>query len=143
MEQTAPLEFGEVYYQKKAQAVRDLESVFTLFIPFKGDTNNIELDSVYFKGKSAKLMLSPQNQNLYFGRFITPPKYVEDLILSSDIKEEHQNQLPKIESKTPFELKHNECIIRYMQHGEVKYYKILNIKEKRLREVPMSPRNKP
>ncbi len=142
LEQKAPLEFGEVYYQKKAQAVKDLESMFTLYIPIKGEyNNNIEPDSVYFKGKSAKLLVSTQNQNLFYGRFITKPVYTEDIILSSDMNEEHQNKLPKTESKIPFELKNSECVISYKQDGGVKYYKISNIKEKRLADVPMSPRN--
>ena len=141
LEQKAPLDFGEVYYKKRAQAVRDLPSVFTLYIPVKGEHDNtIELDSVYFKGESAKLT-QISNQSLYIGRFVTKPAYVEDMILSSDVEEEHQNQPPKIEPKIPFELKPNECVVSYKQAGEVKYYKISNIKERRLKGVPMAPRN--
>jgi hypothetical protein len=142
LEKKAPLEFGEVYYKKRPQAVRDLPSIFTLYIPIKGENDpNIELDSVYFKGKSAKLTRAPHNQNLYIGRFITKPAQPEDIILSSDVKEEHKNKLPKIEPKIPFELKPGECVISYKQAGEVKYYKISNIKEKRLKDFPMAPRN--
>lgn len=141
LETKAPLEFGEVYYKKKAQAVKDLESVITLYIPIVGESNTIELDSAYFKGKSAKLFISSQDQNLYFGRFIMKPAYTEDIILSSDIAEEHKNKLPVKESKTPFELLPNQCIISYKEGGKTKYYKISNIKEKRSNEVPMAPRN--
>jgi hypothetical protein len=140
LEKKAPMEFGEVYYKKNAQAVRDLEPSLTLYIPIQEDSIKIELDSVYFKGKSAKLVQS--TQNLYFSRFIMKPAYTEDIILSSDMAEEHKNKLPKRDSKIPFELKPNECIISYKMGGETKYYKISNIKEKRLKEVPMSPRNK-
>jgi hypothetical protein len=141
LETKAPLEFGEVYYKKKAQAVRDLESVITLYIPIIGENNTIELDSVYFKGKSAKLIKSSQDQNLYFGRFIMKPAYTEDIILSSDIAEEHKNKLPIKESKIPFELLPNQCVLSYIEAGQTKYYKISNIKEKRLNEAPMAPRN--
>jgi hypothetical protein len=141
LEIKAPLEFGEVYYKKKAQAVRDLESVTTLYIPIIGESNTIELDSAYFKGKSAKLIKSSQDQNLYFGRFIMKPAYTEDIILSSDIADEHKNQLYVKESTIPFELLPNQCVISYIQAGQTKYYKISNIKEKRLNEVPMAPRN--
>ena len=140
LEKKAPMEFGEVYYKKKAQAVRDLESSLTLYIPVEEDNINAGMDSVYFKGKSAKLIKG--SQNLYFARFIMKPAHTEDIILSSDIAEEHQNKLPKLDSKIPFELKPNECIISYKMSGETKYFKISNIKEKRLKEVPMSPRNK-
>jgi hypothetical protein len=140
LEKRAPLEFGEVYYKKEAQAVRDLESSLTLYIPAEEDNINIEMDSVYFKGKSAKLI--KDSRSLYFARFIMKPAYTEDIILSSDMAEEHKNKLPKQDSKILFELKPNECIISYKMGGETKYYKITNIKEKRLKEVPMSPRNK-
>jgi len=143
LEQKAPLDFGEVYYQKRTQAIKDLESSFTIYIPVnKEDDNDIELDSVYFKGKSAKL-IKGQKQNMYFARFTTNSKHARDIILSSDMEEEHQNKLPKIEPNIPFELKPDECVIRYLADGEVKYYKISGIKEKRLKEVPMAPRNNP
>lgn len=141
LETKAPLEFGDVYYKKNPQAVKDLETVITLFIPIKGESNTIELDSVYFKGKSAKLIKSSQDQNLYFGKFIMKPAHTEDIILSSDIAEEHKNKLPVKESKTPFELLPNQCVISFIEAGQTKYYKISNIKEKRLKEVPMAPRN--
>ena len=71
----------------------DLESSFTIYIPVnKEDDNHIELDSVYFKGKSAKL-IKGQKQNMYFARFITNSKHARDIILSSDMEEEHQNKL--------------------------------------------------
>jgi hypothetical protein len=140
LEKTAPMKFGEAYYKKNAQAVKDLQSTLTLYIPIQEDNINVGMDSVYFKGKSAKLI--KDSQNLYFARFIMKPAHTEDIILSSDIAEEHQNKLPKRDSKIPFELKPNECIISYKMSGETRYYKISNIKEKRLKEVPMSPRNK-
>lgn len=139
LEKKAPMEFGETYYKKKAQAVRDLKSSLTLYIPVQEDNINVEMDSVYFKGKSAKLIKG--SQNLYFARFIMKPAHTEDIILSSDMAEEHQNKLRKLNSKIPFDLKPNECIISYKMSGETRYYKISNIKEKRLKEVPMSPRN--
>lgn len=142
LEKKAPLEFSEVYYKKNAQAVRDLESVITLYIPIKSENNTIELDSVYFKGISAKLVKSTQNQNLYIGKFTTKSAYSEDIILSSDLAEEHKNKLPNLEPKIPFKLKPNECVISYKEAEQTRYYKITNIKEKRLNEVPMSSRNK-
>ena len=141
LETKSPLEFGEVYYKKNPQAVKDLESVITLYIPIIRENNFIELDSAFFKGKSAKLIKSSNDKNLYFGRFIMKPAYTEDIILSSDIAEEHKNKLPVKESKIPFELLPNQCVISFIEAGQTKYYKISNIKEKRLKEVPMAPRN--
>ena len=143
LEQKAPLVFGEVYFQKRAQAVRDLKSMFTLYIPIKGNPNNIELDSVYFKRMAAKLIVSPQNQKIYYAHFITKQAFTEDIILSSDVKDEHQNKLSIQKKKIPFKLLPNQCVVSYIQEGEIKFYKISNIKEKRLTEVPMKPRNKP
>ena len=144
LEAVAPLDFGEVYYQKKAQAVRDLESSLTIFIPIKEEVkSNIELDSVYFKGRSAKLKATDMAQNMYYGRFVIKPKKAEDIILSSDLKEEHQNKVTMDNPKIPFELLPNQCVISYKQDGKIKYYKISDIKEKRPIEVPMQPNNKP
>jgi len=141
LENTPPIDIGEVYYKKQPQAVRDLQSVMTLFLPINSENRSIELDSVYFRGQLAKLKVSNQNENLYFARFVMNSKHKNDIILSRDMGQEHQNQLPKKEQSIPFELKQNECIISYKQEGKVKYYKITNIKEIRTKDVPMSPRN--
>ena len=144
LEPIAPLDFGDVYYQKKAQAVRDLESYLTIFIPVEEEIkNNIELDSVYFRGRSAKLMDTNKSPKMYYGRFVIKPKKAEDIILSSDMKDEHQNKVTMDNPKIPFELLPNQCVISYKQDGKTKYYKISNIKEKRLKDVPMEPNNKP
>lgn len=144
LESVPPLDFGEVYYQKRAQAVRDLESSLTIFIPIKGELkNNIELDSVYFKSRSAKLMTTDKTPNVYYGRFVIKPKMAEDIILSSDMSEEQQNKVIMDNPKIPFELLPNQCVISYQQDGKTKYFKISNIKEKRLKDVPMAPNNNP
>ena len=141
LQDNAPLEFGEVYYRNRPQAVRDLPSILTLYIPINTSSPSVELDSVYFKGRSAKLETSEQNKQLYLARFVTKPEYSEDIIMSSDMAKEHQNKLPKVKQSIPFELRPNECIISYKQAGKTKYYKISNIKQKRLDDVPMAPRN--
>ncbi|MFC4722923.1 hypothetical protein ACFO5O_11360 [Geojedonia litorea] len=144
LQDDAPVTFGDVYYQYRAQAVRDLETSFTLVIPLKNDLpSSITLDSVYFKGKSAKLQTTVNKDNFYFAKFITKPAYSEDIILSSDLAEEHQNKPPKPPIRIPFELKSNECIISYIQDGKTRYYKIKGIVQKRQNGVPMSPNNKP
>lgn len=140
LEKRSPMEFGDVYFKRQPQAVRDLESMMTLFLPVNGG-RNVELDSVYFRGKSAKLIKSPNDQNLYLGHFIIKPRHKEDIILSSDVADEHQNKLPKIDPKIPFELKQNECVITYKKNGKTRYFKISSIKEIRPKEFPMAPRN--
>ena len=142
IEKRSPIEFGEVYCKRQPQAVRDLSSAITLFLPVTGE-HNVELDSVYFRGKSAKLFKSPKDQNLYLGHFTIKPRYANDIILSSDVVDEHRNQLPKIEPKIPFELKRNECVISYKKNGKTRYFKISSIKEIRPKEFPMAPRNNP
>ena len=130
--------------KKRVQAIKDLEGSLSIYIPLKeGSDKTIELDSVYFKGKSAKLMFGTEEQMMFFARFVTNSKHTQDIILSSDMTEEHQNKLPNKQPKIPFELKPDECVISYKANGETKYYKISGIKEKRLKEVPMAPRNNP
>ncbi|RIA08252.1 hypothetical protein OE09_0061 [Flavobacteriaceae bacterium MAR_2010_72] len=144
LQDEAPVAFGDVYYQYRAQAVRDLESSFTLVIPIKEDLpSNITLDSVYFKGKSAKLQITTNKDKVYFAKFITKPAHNEDIILSSDMADERKNKLPEPPVKMPFELEPNECIISYTQDGITKYFKIKGITQRRLKDVPMSSKNKP
>jgi hypothetical protein len=128
LQKKAPLEFGEAYAQKWVAGVQGGGSGITVFIPV--ENNSIPLDSMFFRGQKVKLEFIKRNQLLYVGRFSTDINQQKDIILSSDMKEESKNRLPKFKEEMPFEFNDDECIITYRKGEQTLYYKISNIKMK-------------
>jgi len=89
---------------------------------------NIILDSVFFKGKQAKLEY--RNNSVFIGRFKTEANQKHDIVMSSDPIAEYGNKVPEIPKKVQFELKDDECVVSYLKSGKVKYFKIEKIKRK-------------
>lgn len=127
-QEEVPLEIGQVSYQNWVAGVEGGGSGVNLFIPIVSNSNNIILDSVYFKGKQAKLEL--KNQSLFVGRFKNAANQKKDIVMSSDRIAEYKNPIPKIPKKIPFELKDNECVISYLEKNKIKYFKIEGIVKK-------------
>ena len=139
LQKTAPVEFGEVYCQSWVAGVQEGGSGLNLYIPVK-DTS-IVLDSVYFRGKVAKLEFSSSN-SLYVGRFKTAVNQPKVNIFSSDPKEEYTNKRQQKEALIPFDLKDDECVVSYKKENDIKYYKISNVKQKEPLNYPRTPPNK-
>ncbi len=144
LQSKVPIEFGEGYFQKWVAGVKGGGSGINIFISInEGVSEEFILDSVYFRGKVAKLEVKPNNKTLYIGRFKTDLNTMkQDIVMSSDSKEEYGNQLPKIEAKIPFDLKDNECVVSYKKGDETQYYKIENIIEKQAEYFPSVPPNR-
>lgn len=141
LQKELPVTLGEVYCQKWTAGIQGGGSGINLFIPVTSKSV-IVFDSVYFRGQAAKLEVKP-NKSLFIGRFKTDfnqPK--QDLILSSDSKEEYNNQLPKTSKMIPFELDETECVVSYLKENEVLYFKISNIIEKAPLNYPSAPPNR-
>lgn len=139
LQKNAPVEFGDVYCQSWVAGVKEGGSGLNLFIPVT-DTS-ISLDSVFFRGKVAKLEFSQEN-SLYIGRFKTEFNQPKDIILSSDPKEEYANKMLQKETLIPFDLKDDECVVSYKKENDINYYKISNIKQKEPLNYPSAPPNK-
>lgn len=140
LQKSAPADFGDVYFQKWTAGVRGGGSGINLFIPLKNKP--MKLDSVYFRGKAAKLETKDSRPMVYIGRFTTKFNQQSDIILSSDMNEEAKNTLPVKTEKIPFELKSNECVVSYKAKDETKHYKITGIEEKAAQNYPSAPTNK-
>jgi len=140
MQEKAPLEIGEVYCQKWIAGVEGGGSGLNIFIPT--DISSIEFDSVYFRGKVAKLESNVQNGILYIGRFRGESNQMEDIIISSEPNVEYNNPIPRLPKMIPFELKENEGIISYKKGNKTYYFKIENISERNLISYPSAPPNK-
>lgn len=134
----APITVGKVYYQKWVAGVQGGGSGLNIFIPVN-DTSII-LDSVYFRGRAAKLETKPQDQSLYIGRFISQFNQRQDIVMSSDSIAEYRNKLPIVAEHIPFELNPNECVVSYIDSKKTKYFKIDKIVEKASIHYPMAPK---
>lgn len=137
LEDKTPLKLGDVYYKKWSNPARFTGSGLNLFITMASNTGNIILDSVYFKGKQAKL--ESVNDTLFVGRFETDKNKPLDIVMSNEPFAEYGNEAPKLPKKLPFELKDNECVVSYKAGKKTKFFKISNIilKHDKINEVPM------
>jgi len=141
LQKKAPTEFGKSYFQRWNAGIKGGGSGLIIYIPIKD--GSIQLDSVYFRCKTTKLEVKPNNKTLYIGYFKTGFNIMkQDIIMSSNSKEEYGNQLPKTKEKPPFNLKDNECVVSYKNGNETLYYKIENITEQSTINYPTAPPNK-
>lgn len=141
LQKEIPVSIDEVYCQRWTAGIQGGGSGLNIFIPVSSKAP-IVLDSVYFRGQAAKLEVK-SNTQLYIGRFktaINQPK--QDVILSTDMAEEYNNQLPKKATKIPFELNDDECVVSYQKENKTLYFKITNISEKEALNYPSAPPNR-
>lgn len=134
LQDEAPVEITEVYYQRWAAGARGGGSGVNLFITTKD--SEIRLDSVYFRGRAAILETKAQNANVYIGRFITVRESF-DIVMSGDSIAEYGNKLPSKKEPIPFQLDVHECVISYKDGEKIKYFKIEGIKEREVKHYPM------
>ena len=143
LQKEAPVKIGTVYYQHWVAGIQGGGSGINLFIQTEGTLkDNIQLDSVYFRGNSAKFEVKPNNSTLFIGRFSLAANQKKDLIMSNKPKAEYGNELPKLKTKIPFELKENECVVSYKDGNKTKYFKIENVVGKQLQFYPSAPPRK-
>ncbi|MCF6295171.1 MAG: hypothetical protein L3J25_05730 [Flavobacteriaceae bacterium] len=140
LQEKAPIMMGKVYCQSWIAGVEGGGSGLNIFILVTD--NSIVLDSVYFRGKAAKLELKQQDSMFYVGRFISGLNIKKDIIMSNEPYAEYGNEMPKTSIKIPFELKDDECVISYKEGKTTKYFKVDNIVEKDLIPYPNAPPNK-
>lgn len=139
LQEKAPMVLGEAYAQKWTAGIKEGGSGINVFIPVK--VNSVTLDSIYFREQKGKLEFIKGDQDLYVGRFRTDLNQPRDIILSSDMKEESKNRLPKLKEKMPFEFNDDECIVTYQKGNKTLYYKISNIKMEQPLNYPSAPPN--
>ncbi len=136
LDKKAPVKFENPYYQSWVAGVEGGGSGINVFLPLK--EKNSELDSIYFRGQSAKLEWK-QEAGVYVGRFNSELNRKNDMILSSDPMEEYGNQLPVVKTSIPFELRDDECVISYQKRGKTRYFKLEGLVEKAAIPYPSAP----
>lgn len=136
----SPIEYNNVYFQKWVAGVKEGGSGLNLFIPIHDEApKNIQLDSVYFRGKSALLEKIEGEETLYVGRFKTKFNEKQEAIIKSGSDKSDDSHNSKPEEKSPFELKDSECVISYKEGNKINYFKIENVLEKQAQKYPSAP----
>jgi hypothetical protein len=136
-----PVEFGEVYFQKWTSGIKEGGSGFDFYIYFNQELPiNIDLDSIYFRDKGAKLKKSNASSKLFIAHFKEINK--NQVVLSNEPNAEYNNKLPLNLTKQPFELKSNQCVISYVKDSVNHYYKFSEVIEKEPLLYPSAPNNK-
>ena len=131
--QNPPFTIDDVYYQDWVAGVQDGGSGTNVHITFKDFTEDVMIDSIYFRNKIEKAKNSPQARKQYIGYF--KKKTNRDIVMDSDPKKEAQNIPPE---PFPFKLADNEAVVSYIQNGITNYYKITNIRRKEMLAYPQS-----
>lgn len=143
LQKKAPTDFSKVYFQRWTAGIKDGGSGIALYLELASELpKNIVLDSVYFRGKPAKLETKTQDSLLFIGYFRTDSNQKRDIIMSSNPLDEYHNKLGTVDENIPFELKDDECVISYKMGKDTKYFKIENIIEKEIISYPSTPNNK-
>ncbi len=141
LQDKAPVQLKGVYCQNWVAGIQGGGAGTNIFIPIEAVTDKkVQLDSVYFRGKSAKLETKPQGTSIYIGRFISERNKKRDLVMDGDGKKEYGNEMPTIPEKIPFELKNDECVVSYKEGSKTKYFKIEGVVEKTMESFPMAPK---
>lgn len=140
LQQNIPFTIDNVYNQHWVAGVKNGGSGDNLFIVLKDDLpKSIQLDSVYFKRKVAKLEVNTSNTKIFMGRFQTDANKTQDIVMDSDHRQEYGNKLVIKKQTIPFELNDNECVIGYKKQEKIKYFKIENVLEKQIEYLPTVP----
>ena len=141
LQKEAPFDIETVYFQKWTSGVRGGGSGLNLFIKIENG-HEVKWNSVYFRGKSAKLETIENDNLLLIGRFKTEFNQKKDIVMSDNPNEEFGNEPPIIKQQIPFVLKDSECVVSYSEGDVIKYYKIKNVAEKQPQNYPVSDSKK-
>jgi hypothetical protein len=121
LQERPPAQFQQAYFTSTQDSIELYIPVITI------QTKQVVLDSVYFQGLKATLQEGAHNPGVYFAQFY---KGKQDLVMSSDPKEEYVNKMPQKAEKVPFELQDDEAVIVFNQNNKTKYFKITGILER-------------
>ncbi len=121
LQEKAPAQFQQAYYTTDGNSTN-------FYLPVTAIQKEIiELDSVYFRDAKAVLQQDESNPGLYVATFQSGK---QDLIMSSDPRDEYENKVPQVAEKLPFKLEDSEAVLVFTENGEEKYYRITGIEER-------------
>ena len=139
LDEKAPVTIEQAYCQRWVGGVEGGGSGMNIYLPLSDA--GFELDSVYFRGRAAKLEWK-EGAKQFVGRFQSEFNKKEDIIMDKDPAKEYGNELPDSASSIPFELKQDECVVSYKKGNRTHYFKVEKIVEKQMIAFPSAPKVK-
>lgn len=127
---------SSAYFNTYVAGVQEGGSGIEFYLEVEELPEDFILDKVFFRESAGKLM---RGDNNYSARFRTDNVKGQDIIMSSDPKEEAVNTPPAQLEKFPFPLGNDEAGVTYREEGVLKYAKISNIIEKPGIAYPSAP----
>jgi len=125
-----PFNISKAYYQDWVGGKPGSNGIIiTIEIP-SIISNEIILDSVFFRRKMSKLSIEASDQKqIATANFSKNIFTARDIIMNSDPRKEMANKAPDVTITFPFELTDSECVISYFVKNKKHYYKLTNIKK--------------
>ncbi|WP_299776591.1 hypothetical protein [uncultured Formosa sp.] len=129
----------EVYKQSWTSGVKGGGSGINIFVNLQETLPvNITLDSIYFETYQLPLKQDNHNPLLFVGRNVNQSKKDFSILKTNAITDNPVTENTEKHSK--FQLKENECIIRYIDSGDIKYFKYDALYRK---QAPIIPNTRP
>ena len=132
-EQNPPFSVEEASYQQWTAGTPEGGSGVNVFINFSDIQEGVVFKEIYFNNMKTEVVMSPTVRVQYVGYFKNEPK--RDVIMDSNPINEAANTPPK---KIPFQLNDDDAVISYEFNGEMGYFKIENLEQKKMLAYPTS-----
>lgn len=113
LQSEAPINYSHAYSQDWTTDIKIGSSGTNIFLA-NLIPNRVQIDSIYFRKLKGKLI---EGKGYYYAQLFK--------ILSNS----EGNRLT-ITKHFPFQISNTDCVISYIENGNTKYFKILNVKEK-------------
>lgn len=132
-QKNGPIDLQQAFYIYSEKDNLRGAGMLELYLPVEAQIHpNIELDSVYFRGRGVALEKLSDETLIYVGRFPMLGTEKPDRIMSSDPRDEYGNKPPVVLTKLPFELEQDQALVTYKKDGESNYFKVVGIEERKL-----------
>ena len=106
-------------------------TMYTVSFVINTTEEDIEIDSIYFRGGRAKLEVVPSASGKAFKGIIS--RLGGDLIMDADSQREFKNKLDsEFEEELPIPITDNEGLVRYTKGEKVLYFKIKKFRKEAL-----------
>lgn len=136
LEEDPPFLISEATFQKWFGGTQNAGGGIQLTLIFSKISEGVDVEKVYFRGKSENLKQDHQNSKSFVATFVDKPK--QDIILDRNSIKEMDNPKPSITVKSPFDLEANQAVIQYQVQSKTFYYKMNNVTEKEAVSYPSS-----
>lgn len=134
-----PVAIVDAYAESWVAGVRGGGSGTNVFVTV---SEAMALDSLYFRGKTAKLRpLQLSKNHGYVARFSNSANSERDLVMHSDPKKEYGNTVAveRNSNTFPFQIKPNQAMVSYQKGKQIRYFLIENISTRKSKEFPSAP----